>query len=213
MKITFYGSVIATKEFNMRQIVCLLLLGMLFFFSVLADDTTTEDHTETSTSDRTSTTKSTTLAPSTTFTPEAECGKHNGSCDNCVKNAKCLYCYSDDKCMLYPAGKVLPPSSYCSLDKARWGVCWVNFEALIIAMSVIGGLIIITIASCCIYCCCCRGNNKKKFDKDDAKFESQKMERKVKQDERRSERKGRLDEIRRKYGLVKDDAPYQRFDA
>ncbi|CAG5119099.1 unnamed protein product, partial [Candidula unifasciata] len=87
------------------------------------------------------------------------CQRHNGKCEDCVGNAKCLYCYSDNKCLLYPIGKILPPSDVCALDKARWGVCWVNFEALIISVSVIGGVIIIT-AACCCYCCCCRSNNK-----------------------------------------------------
>jgi hypothetical protein len=35
----------------------------------------------------------------------------------------------------------------------------------------------------------------------------------MKQDERRSERKSRLDEIRRKYGLMRDDVPYEHFDS
>lgn len=42
-----------------------------------------------------------------------------------------------------------------------------------------------------------------RLEREEAKFESQKMERKAKQDERRAERKGRLDEIRRKYGRIK----------
>ncbi|KAH9510144.1 Pituitary tumor-transforming protein 1 protein-interacting protein [Bulinus truncatus] len=181
------------------------VLGLVLIFSANAETN--------STSTVVTTTLKSTTGMTTTYSPEQDCAKHNGSCDECVKNAKCLYCYSDDSCMLYPVGKVLPPSSLCSLSKARWGVCWVNFEALIISMGVIGGIIILTITCTCVYCCCCRGNNKQKYDKDDAKFESQKMERKAKQDERRAERKGKLDEIRRKYGLVKDDAPYQRFDA
>ncbi|XP_059179057.1 pituitary tumor-transforming gene 1 protein-interacting protein-like [Physella acuta] len=201
----------------MRTAIYCLVVGLLCVCSLAQDASTTTTTTVTTTSTEkpitTSAEKATTTLKSTTVKPEDECTKNNGSCDKCVENAKCMYCYSNDACMFYPTGKVLPPSSYCALDKARWGVCWLNFEALIISMSIIGGLILITIVSCCIYCCCCRGGNKKKYDKEDGKFESQKMERKAKQEERRSERKGRLDEIRRKYGLVKDDAPYQRFDA
>ena len=39
-----------------------------------------------------------------------------------------------------------------------------------------------------------------RYDKEDARYDAQKMERKARSDERRSERKERLDEIRRKYG-------------
>jgi len=107
----------------------------------------------------------------------------------------------------------LPPSSKCTLEEARWKVCWVNLEALIIAVSVIGGLVILSIIIICCYCWCCRGGKgrkQKRFEMEDAKFETQKMERRQKQDERRSERRNRLDDIRRKYGLLKDE-PYQRF--
>lgn len=116
--------------------------------------------------------------------------------------------------MKYPTGKVLPPSSMCPLSEARWGTCVVNFEALLISMGVIGGVILLIVTGCCIYCCCCRGRNNKKYEKEDAKYESQRMERKAKQEERRNERRSRLDEIRMKYGLMKDDSgPYSRFDA
>ncbi|KAK0070246.1 pituitary tumor-transforming 1 protein-interacting protein-like isoform X1 [Biomphalaria pfeifferi] len=188
-----------------------VLLGLAVVTAVFAQNGSSTSSPQTTSTSTFSTTTSSHI--STTLTPEQECSKHNGSCSDCVSNAKCLYCYSNDECMLYPVGKVLPPSSLCSLSNARWGVCWVNFEALIISMGVIGGVIILTITCTCIYCCCCRGNNKQKLEREEAKFESQKMERKAKQDERRAERKGRLDEIRRKYGLVKDEAPYQRFDA
>ncbi|XP_025093702.1 LOW QUALITY PROTEIN: pituitary tumor-transforming gene 1 protein-interacting protein-like [Pomacea canaliculata] len=174
---------------------------------------TTEVLTSTPTSQKPVITTATPTS-TTTLTPEELCGKHNTSCDDClgVSGAKCLWCKSDSSCKPYPYSKVLPSAHECALSEARWGVCWLNFEALIIAVSVIGGVIVLTITCCCIYCCCCRGNNQKKYDKDQHDDE-QKLERKAKQDERRAERQSRLDEIRRKYGLMKDDAPYQRFDA
>jgi len=155
-----------------------------------------------------------TVAPgsTTTLTPEQQCRSLNKSCDTCVSDPQCMFCFTDKVCRPYPIGKVLPPSELCALDEARWGVCWMNFEALIISMSVIGGVILLTITVCCCYCCCCRGKNTKKFEREDARYESQKMERKEKQDERRSERRSRLDDIRRKYGLMKDDTQYERFD-
>lgn len=150
----------------------------------------------------------------TTMTPEELCNSKNASCDACIgaPGAKCLWCNSDSSCKPYPTSKILPPSDMCALEDARWGVCWLNFKAMIIAVAVIGGVLFITITSCCVYCCCCRGGNNQKHDKEDARYNTQKMERKAKSDERKAERKEKLDEIRRKYGLMKDE-PYQRFDA
>jgi len=149
----------------------------------------------------------------TTLTPDELCAMNNGSCDEClgVAGAKCLWCNSDKSCQAYPISSVLP-TKLCSLDKARWGVCWLNFEAMIISVSVIGGIIILALTVCICRCCCCRGNNKRRYEKEDARQNAQKMERKAKSDARREERKERLDEIRRKYGLMKDE-PYQRFDS
>lgn len=172
---------------------------------------------DTTTVQTTTTTKVTpTTTPLSTTTPSAEelCAQHNKSCDDClgVAGAKCLWCKSTSKCVAYPANKILPPSKICALDDARWGVCWLNFEALIISMGVVGGVILLTITCCCVYCCCCRGGNNKKYEREEARYNNKKMERKARNEERRAERKDRLDEIRRKYGLMKDE-PYQRFDA
>uniref|UniRef100_A0A8B9PZQ9 PTTG1 interacting protein n=1 Tax=Apteryx owenii TaxID=8824 RepID=A0A8B9PZQ9_APTOW len=93
--------------------------------------------------------------------------------------------------MEYPVRRILPPTDLCELRSARWGVCWVNFEALIIAMSVVGGMILIMLGVCC--CCCCRKKSKKQVLK-------------------RAEMKSRHDEIRRKYGLFKEENPYAKFE-
>ncbi|XP_078572301.1 pituitary tumor-transforming gene 1 protein-interacting protein-like isoform X1 [Branchiostoma floridae x Branchiostoma japonicum] len=152
-------------------------------------------------------------AQTTTPAPELDCSERNSSCDECIKNVKCYYCYQDNSCRLYPAEKILPRD--CPLSKARWGIsCAINFEALIIAMSVVGGVILISFF-CCIYCCCCRTSSKKaqeKYDKEDAKIERAREERRLKHAERRAERDAKNQEIRMKYGLVKEDNPYHRFD-
>ncbi|KAK7109313.1 pituitary tumor-transforming gene 1 protein-interacting protein-like [Littorina saxatilis] len=197
----------------------IVLLGL----SVIAGQTggvTGAENVTTDSPDQTTTpTKShdTTQNPvvTSTLTPAEMCAQFsNGTCDQClgVAGAKCLWCNSDKSCQLYPYKKVLPPKGMCALDEARWGVCWLNFEALIIGVSVTGGIIILAVTICICRCCCCGGKNKRKYDKDDARYDAQKMERKAKSDDRKSERKERLDEIRRKYGLMKDE-PYQRFDA
>ncbi|XP_071416037.1 PTTG1IP family member 2 isoform X3 [Pithys albifrons albifrons] len=46
------------------------------------------------------------------------------SCDECLKNVSCLWCYTNNTCIDYPVRSILPPSSLCSLSNARWGVCW-----------------------------------------------------------------------------------------
>nr|XP_056706404.1 pituitary tumor-transforming gene 1 protein-interacting protein [Euleptes europaea] len=135
----------------------------------------------------------------------------NKSCEACLKNVTCLWCTSNKKCIEYPVRSILPPSSVCALSSARWGVCGVNFEALIITMSVVGGGIIIALCVCC--CCCCR---KKKSinrpDKEEEKAVREKEQRRVKQEERRAEMKSRHDEIRKKYGLFKEENPYAKFE-
>uniref|UniRef100_A0A3Q0RSB5 PTTG1 interacting protein n=1 Tax=Amphilophus citrinellus TaxID=61819 RepID=A0A3Q0RSB5_AMPCI len=68
----------------------------------------------------------------------------------------CLWCFATNNCTEYPVSWLLPPATLCPLSQARWGVCWMNFEALIIAMAVLGGAILIGIVVCCCCCCCCR---------------------------------------------------------
>ncbi|NWV86034.1 PTTG protein, partial [Dasyornis broadbenti] len=128
----------------------------------------------------------------------------NRSCEECLKNVTCLWCASSGKCMEYPVRRILPPADLCELRSARWGVCWVNFEALIIAMSVVGGTLLVTLGVCC--CCCCKKKSKKQVsggpDKDDERAAREREKRRVRQEERRAEMKSRHDEIRRKYGTV-----------
>uniref|UniRef100_A0A7M4EAY4 PTTG1 interacting protein n=1 Tax=Crocodylus porosus TaxID=8502 RepID=A0A7M4EAY4_CROPO len=84
-----------------------------------------------------------------------------------------------------------------------------NFEALIIAMSVVGGAILLALVVCC--CCCCKKKSKKP-DKDDERAAREREKRRVRQEERRAEMKSRHDEIRKKYGLFKEENPYAKFE-
>ncbi|NXN88449.1 PTTG protein, partial [Bombycilla garrulus] len=145
-----------------------------------------------------------------------ECHQYtNKSCEECLKNVTCLWCASSKRCTEYPVRRILPPADLCELRSARWGVCWVNFEALIIAMSVVGGTLLIMLGVCCC-CCCCKKKSKKQVsggkypdcgeqlrpDKDDERAAREREKRRVRQEERRAEMKSRHDEIRRKYGTV-----------
>uniref|UniRef100_A0A673NA00 PTTG protein n=1 Tax=Sinocyclocheilus rhinocerous TaxID=307959 RepID=A0A673NA00_9TELE len=62
---------------------------------------------------------------------------------------------TNSSCSDYPVSYVIPPASVCKLSQARWGVCWVNFEALIIAMAVVCGTLLLAVSVCCCCCCCC----------------------------------------------------------
>ncbi|KAM5153295.1 pituitary tumor-transforming gene 1 protein-interacting protein [Mantella aurantiaca] len=134
----------------------------------------------------------------------------NTTCETCLKNVKCLWCNTNSKCVEYPVRNILPPSSLCKLSDARWGICWVNFEALIIAMSVVGGVIILSLVICC--CCCCRKKKNRNSGLETERSMRENEERKVRQEERRVQMKSRHDEIRKKYGLFKEDNPYSKFD-
>uniref|UniRef100_A0A8C5KB83 Pituitary tumor-transforming 1 interacting protein n=1 Tax=Jaculus jaculus TaxID=51337 RepID=A0A8C5KB83_JACJA len=74
----------------------------------------------------------------------------------------------------------------------------VNFKALIITISVLGGAVLLGIAVCCCYCC--RRKKSRKADKSDERAMREQEERRARQEERRAEMKSRHDEIRKKYG-------------
>uniref|UniRef100_A0A2K6QUR5 PTTG1 interacting protein n=1 Tax=Rhinopithecus roxellana TaxID=61622 RepID=A0A2K6QUR5_RHIRO len=134
----------------------------------------------------------------------------NKTCEECLKNVSCLWCNTNKACLDYPVTNILPPASLCKLSSARWGVCWVNFEALIITMSVVGGALLLGIAICC--CCCCRRKRSRQPDRSEEKAMREREERRIRQEERRAEMKTRHDEIRKKYGLFKEENPYARFE-
>ncbi|XP_058152327.1 pituitary tumor-transforming gene 1 protein-interacting protein [Dasypus novemcinctus] len=143
--------------------------------------------------------------------PGTACSQNtNRTCEECLKNVSCLWCSTDRACLEYPVRRILPPSSLCTLSAARWGVCWVNFEALIIAMSVVGGMLLLGVGVCC--CCCCCRRRSPKPDRSDERAAREREERRLRQEERRAEMKSRHDEIRKKYGLFKEENPYARFE-
>ncbi|XP_054047338.1 pituitary tumor-transforming gene 1 protein-interacting protein-like isoform X3 [Rissa tridactyla] len=134
------------------------------------------------------------------------------SCEECLKNVSCLWCYTNNTCVDYPVRSILPPSSLCSLSNARWGVCWINFEALIIAIAVVAGLILVSIAVCCCYCCY-RRRHSRRPDEEEERLARKREERRLQSLQRKHERKMKHDEIRKKYGLLQDsDNPYSRFE-
>lgn len=133
-----------------------------------------------------------------TTPPPSPCSSFT-TCDTCVPHAKCLWCFSTNNCTEYPVRWLLPPASVCKLSEARWGVCWLNFEALIITFGVLGGVIILAITVCCCYCCYCRKSSPR-VDREDEQYARRREEIRQRSEERKVDRKTRHDEIRRKYG-------------
>lgn len=143
-----------------------------------------------------------------TSAPGKECEAKNGtSCEECLKKVSCLWCIKTKTCVTYPVKTILPPHALCPLNDARWGLCWMNFQILIITMAVVGGVIIIAFLICLFCCCKCENIGSERFQ---AKMQKQANKTKTKQEERRAEMKERHDEIRKKYGLNGQN-PYSRF--
>jgi len=138
----------------------------------------------------------------------------NTSCQECIKNVECLWCNTNNTCAPYPYKNVLPPASLCSLGAARWGVCWLNFEAMIIGVSVVGGILIISITLIFCKCCgcCCFSKSGQKFRQEEERMERERQERSMRQSERKLDRQRKNDDIRRKYGLMGSGSRYKPFE-
>ncbi|XP_056320856.1 PTTG1 interacting protein b isoform X1 [Danio aesculapii] len=146
----------------------------------------------------------------TTKSPVTNCTiKSNTTCEDCLKIVSCLWCISSQRCIDYPVNSVLPSHSVCPLSDARWGLCWMNFQILIITISVIAGVIVIAIFVCCF--CCCKCENIGRSNRSEERMENQASLRKFRHEERKAEMKQRHDEMRLKYGLKKENQ-YSRFE-
>ncbi|XP_051567902.1 pituitary tumor-transforming gene 1 protein-interacting protein-like [Myxocyprinus asiaticus] len=150
---------------------------------------------------------SSTLAQTTAPPPSCE-SKNGTSCEECLSSVNCLWCIQTKKCITYPAKTILPPQSLCPLSEARWGLCSMNFQILIITLSVAGALLIIGILVCIFCCCKCENIGSARFEN---RMNRQTDKMKTKQEERKAELKIRHDEIRQKYGLSRA-SPYARFE-
>ncbi|GBL78681.1 hypothetical protein AVEN_65251-1 [Araneus ventricosus] len=182
--------------------ICIVIISVILSTVVCQID----NETETSTGSATEVT-----VVSTTVNPpqNVSCETHNNDCKGCVSNSDCYYCETDGVCY-FKITKVLT-NDKCNLKKIHYLTCRVNFQYLMIIIGVFAGIALLIVTICCCYCCCKRRGIK--ISKDDLKWARQREERKQIAEERRKERAERTEEIRKKYGLVKDSNPYQRFDA
>lgn len=156
---------------------------------------------------------STTPGTTTTLAPDKYCQSlSNGTCESCVADGdrNCYYCETNKQCGYYDT--VIPIHENCKdLGDVKWRTCKINFKVVIICVSTAAGILLLGITICC--CCCCRKHNKSIWKRDQAKWDQQREDIKMRTDERKKERQSRTDQIRRKYGLMKDDNAYHRFDA
>ncbi|XP_069815567.1 PTTG1IP family member 2 [Dendropsophus ebraccatus] len=144
------------------------------------------------------------------------CSFYTGkSCEECLRNVSCLWCITNSTCLEYPVRSILPPSSLCAMSAARWGACWINFEALIIAMAAVAGVLVLSIIICCCYCCYCRksSSSRLRLEAEEENLIREREKRKQESQQRKNERTIKHNEIRKKYGLLQDmDHPYSKFD-
>nr|XP_061799743.1 pituitary tumor-transforming gene 1 protein-interacting protein-like [Nerophis lumbriciformis] len=154
----------------------------------------------------------TTTHTNVTVNTLSTCVKSNSSCAQCLHDASCLWCESSQQCMDYPVHFIVPPSSLCPMNDARWGLCWVNLKVVLITLTSLAGLVLLALLVCCM-CCCCRRRRQQQISDDGEvlRAEQKTRERIARQKERRMEMQLRHDKIRQKYGLTKDP-PYSRLD-
>lgn len=145
-------------------------------------------------------TKVPTEAPTTE--PADVCSRHdNTSCGACTKEGKkCVWCGPTKKCLNYDTSKIIPRG--CPHNKWYLGQCFLSGFVLIIAVPVIGIFIIVT-CLCCCYCKCCR--NKQSWKKIEDRIAERARDRQARNAERKAERQKRADQVRMKYGLLKND--------
>ncbi|KAK2149697.1 hypothetical protein LSH36_441g00022 [Paralvinella palmiformis] len=153
-----------------------------------------------------------------------ECAELTANCETCVKNTKKsfetfsywlikpLECQTPHSAIyiIFPVPLVqFKCSQLCPISCGP-----VNYKILLITMGCVAGLILFSIVGCVCCCCGCRTKSARARNQlEEERFERERQDRSMKHNERRGERQTRMEEIRRKYGLVKDAEPvYQRFE-
>ena len=154
-------------------------------------------------------TASSTASP--TLSPKDECQKLNSSCEDCVKNTACYYCYRTKTCDEYPFKSLKPYAKCGTLKDMAYKTCLVDFKVLIIVLSSVGGGLLLISIICC--CCLCKKVRRAQLRRQIEKWERKRNDQKAMQEERRVEREQKRQQIRDKYGLgSNNNSPYSRFD-
>ena len=131
------------------------------------------------------------------------CSTHTDSCDSCVKNAHCYYCIKTKKCGVYPWVSLRPVPDECgdSLSDIYWKTCAVKLEVLVIVFGILGGLLGFILLVLLTWCCCIRPCVRSCRERQEAKWELNRVKLSEMQSQRRKERNQQRDQIRAKYGL------------
>ena len=151
----------------------------------------------------------TTTPNTSTVRPGDECKKLN-SCEDCVRNSACYYCYPTKTCDEYPYKSLKPYDKCGGLKDMAWKTCLVDFKVLIIVLSSVGGGLLLISIICC--CCLCKKVRRAQLRRQIEKWERKRTDQKAMQEERRVEREQKRQQIRDKYGLSPNNNPYSRFD-
>lgn len=153
-------------------------------------------------------------------TPSEEAMQHadfcerKSSCSECVglEQYECVWCNGEGadgrgKCTHQRVGDFWPSSDHnCEWSDKRWVVCWLDFRAMIIVVSIIGGIVLITACCCivrlftcvkeCLHLICCCG-----CCKCSDWAANRKAQRSIRRLEREMERQTKRQELMMKYGI------------
>ncbi|XP_065199321.1 pituitary tumor-transforming gene 1 protein-interacting protein-like isoform X2 [Sycon ciliatum] len=156
------------------------------------------------------------------------CTERNSTCSDCVKKFECYWCAANkDLNISGPTGSpcqkrsVWKLTTSCSDTYHLYPSCKISGLAVLIITICVVVLVVVAFVTCICCCCCCGGKrSKRKWAREDDKDKREREDRRIRQEGRRTERKARNDEIRKKYGLYKDEdggaggteGRYQRFD-
>lgn len=138
-------------------------------------------------------------------TNDTLCGtKNNTDCRTCLAIDGCAFCKTNKHCFaMYRMDNVV--NGPCAMDQTQAETCLGNFKIWIIVIAVIAGVILL--AAFIIICCLCRKCKKCKIRKNERRVErdEQRMEeRRAAAEVRTAERNRVADQIRMKYGILKD---------
>jgi uncharacterized membrane protein len=134
---------------------------------------------------------------------EAACANQtNTDCHTCLSVSNCAFCNDNKKCFYYYENMLQPP---CNTSQLQLGTCVVAFRVWIIIVAVIGGIVLlaILIAVCCL-CRKCKQCRNRKLERRIARNDQQMEERRAAAEVRSAERTRVADQIRMKYGILKE---------
>ncbi|CAF1542195.1 unnamed protein product [Rotaria magnacalcarata] len=131
----------------------------------------------------------------------------NKDCGACLNLTGCAFCITNKSCFLYDPIKI--GAAPCSVSDMQWETCVGTFKTWIIIVSVVAGILLIAIliAICCV-CRKCKRCSIRREEKRQAReqdVENRRAEdRRAAADVRSTERNRVADEIRMKYGILKE---------